>query len=309
MKIPRHLQLIAASALLFLSLAGIAHFLSPEKPKPITDLATAEGKIVSYSFLDDSRGAHKYTINLSGYPATFEIPADFAQYFALARFESNLKKGDYLSVSISPDSAGSLAAGRPVPIFAARTKTATYLDEYYTVRAFNAQNNSSSNNFAAGLSIVFLFIGVALIIALAALAYTGWRAQTVPEPDPSIKESSERLEKCLALGDPQEKANHPACPLCGSPAEFGALFGTEPATLHWIAGRLKKGIATNIKESDALGTRGLLSGRYAEGLRCSVCKRIIVEYKIPVGKVPQPMPGGALPQSSHATPAVAAPGP
>src|SRR5215469_16507975 len=79
----RLLTFIAGLALLVLS-AG----------KSLGELATADGKIVTYSFIDDSRGMHQYTIRLTGYKATFQIPPDCVQYFAKDRFQANLKKGD-----------------------------------------------------------------------------------------------------------------------------------------------------------------------------------------------------------------------
>src|SRR5579872_4673466 len=141
MKIRRQLLFIAALALLVLSAVTLRqHFAKPPQDHSMGELAAAQGQIISYSLLDDSRGTHQYMIYLSGYKATFQVPADFADYFAKKRFESDLKKGDTLSVSIPADSAGKLISGGTIPVFAIRTTTSTYLDEYDTLAAYNNKN-------------------------------------------------------------------------------------------------------------------------------------------------------------------------
>ncbi|HLX69006.1 MAG TPA: hypothetical protein VKV04_05190, partial [Verrucomicrobiae bacterium] len=193
----RLLKFIAAAAFVFLSAALIIHFLGRREVKQtVRDLATAKGQIISYSFLDGVNGTHQYTIHLTGYPAAFQIPSDDAQYFAKARFESRLKKGDTLAVSISPDSAPSLTSAGPVPIFAARTDTATYLDEYYTLGASNT-GYVNDNKFPASLVPVFLRVGVALIIlwiVAAVFIWIGSRKPSEVSKEPRRGESGSRLD-------------------------------------------------------------------------------------------------------------------
>lgn len=231
----RHLQSIARLALLFLSVVVIAPHLVGRDQKaennPITnELAVAEGKIISYSFLDDSRGVHQYTIRLSGYPATFQIPSDFVKYFARDRFDSNLKKGDTLAVSILAQNAGNLTSTGPIPIFAARTETATYLDEHYTlgghddelndnaVKANRSQTNdgnANSKHAPALMSIVYPLIDVALIILVIGVALAllkpKSRPATVVSPDAAfIDESSQRLKRLATKGKFEQKPSEPA---------------------------------------------------------------------------------------------------
>jgi hypothetical protein len=80
--------------------------------------------------------------------------------------------------------------------------------------------------------------------------------------------------------NPQEPLK---CPICGKPAEKGCLYGADTAPLQWIGGQasLTKNVAAAIGQGEAVGRYGLLPGRYAEGIRCSSCRRIILEYGPP----------------------------
>ena len=141
MKIRRQLLFIAALALLVLSAVALRQHFDKPQDHSLGELAAAQGQIISYSLLDDSpRHASIHDLPFSGYKATFQVPADFADYFAKKRFESDLKKGDTLSVSIPADSAGKLISGGTILVFAIRTTTSTYLDEHDTLAAYNNKN-------------------------------------------------------------------------------------------------------------------------------------------------------------------------
>lgn len=313
----RRLKFIAKLALSFISAAVLpCHSSGQEKAKSnaiTNELAVAEGKIISYSFLDDSRGTHQYTVRLSGYPATFQIPSDFAKYFSKDRFETNLKKGDSLSVWISAQSAGSLTSDRPVPVFAIRTERATYLDEYYTLGGHDDEINNNGNksrgnndnshtkHFPALISFVFFPISLIFIILLTGLAFIIWKRKPESPPEPVaaealIDESSQRLKKYATRLDSEKKSGVPSqrkpgepptkCPVCGAPAEKGYLYGAD-FTPHQRT------------VDETAGGDGLPP--YAEALRCSSCKRITLTMDARADNTLQPMPVytvGSSPESA-----------
>lgn len=290
MKNRRRLLFVTRFALLFLSTVVIApHLIGKEKAESTNELAVAKGKIISYSFLDDSRGIHQYTIRLSGYPATFQIPSDFAKYFAKDRFQSNLKKGDSLSVSILAQSAGSLTSTGPIPIFAARTDTATYLDEHFTLGGHddelnnnaskaNSKQASNGKHFPALTLFEFLLIGLVLVAFFMAFIIRKPKAKNIPAPPAAlIEQSSQRLKRYVPKRNSEQKSPElqkpteppPICPVCGAPAEKGYLYGADFTSQQRTAGN---GIASASVTGEIGGTDGLPP--YAEALRCSSCKRI-----------------------------------
>lgn len=217
MKTRRRLLIMAGLALLLLLAALVPHdFFSKPKQLKLTagDLAVTKGQILSYSLLDDSRGIHLYTIHLSGYPATFQIPVDFAPYFAKSRFESDLKKGDSVSLSIPVANAPKLIAEGTIPVFAVRTASETYLDEHSTLDAYNIKNNPHKQvpaltpwvPFIVAASII-LFIGLMFLIWKIAriIAARPRKPKTLSDPE-ALNESSQRLKKVLTKSAPQQKS-------------------------------------------------------------------------------------------------------
>ncbi len=204
----------------------IPHKSARPQKRSVDDLAEAQGRLDSYSFLDDSRGMHQYSIRLTGYRTTFQVPSDFVKYFATARFESQLKKGDDISISIPTESAAKLVSSGPVPVFAVRSRTATYLDEHYTISAFNNRGNSRKATLVVdwravlwGTAIIFT-IGIAFVIWKVAKAISA----RSPKPEGTLDsgaldESMQRLKKVLTkrerkpklltMGDLEPKTNEP----------------------------------------------------------------------------------------------------
>src|SRR5215469_6401258 len=208
----RRLLILASVALLLLLAVLVPHDLF-NKPKELraADLAVAKGQILSYTLLDDSDGKHQYIIHLSGYQAAFQIPADFAEYFARTRFESDLKNGDSLSVSILSASAEKLISKETIPVFAVRTASDTYLDEHSTLDAYNHKNNPKP---VPAWTSWFPLIVAASIILLIGLACAIWKIVRAiaarpqkPKPlsDPeALYESSQRLKKILTKAAPEQ---------------------------------------------------------------------------------------------------------
>ena len=217
-KTRRHLLVIAGAVLLVLLAVVVAPHFSAPKENGVGELAVARGQIISYSFLDDSRGTHQYIIHLSGYRSAFQIPPDFAPYFAKTRFESELKKGDSLSVSIPVESAAKLISDGPISVFAVRTATATYLDEHNTLSAYNNQNNRNKQDSTPN-SWVLPLIATASIIAIIGLGFVirkiarvvsvrSRRPKSLNDPE-ALCESSQRLKQCVTRVASEQKSLPP----------------------------------------------------------------------------------------------------
>jgi len=156
-------QFIALISLLA-SAAIAIHESSKPKVKAAADLAGISGHISSYSFKDGARGYHHYVIRLSEYRTNFQIPADFIGCFSKDRFQSDLKNGDSLSVSIPKGKERTLSSEERLFIFSARTRTTTYLSEQDTLGIYNSDSNIV-------ISLLFLVIGTGLIL---------WRPKNTP---------------------------------------------------------------------------------------------------------------------------------
>lgn len=209
----RRRPLILASVAFLLLLAALVPRDFFNKPKELhaDELAVAKGQIVSYTLLDDSRGTHQYVIRLSEYKAVFQIPGDFAPYFAKTRFESDLKKGDPVSLSIPVENAAKLITAGTIPVFAIRAGAESYLDEHPTLDAWNKKNIlkqpptwTSWVPFIAAVSIILL-IGLAYIIWKIARLFSNRprEPKTLSDPE-ALYESSQRLKKILTKGAEQK---------------------------------------------------------------------------------------------------------
>jgi hypothetical protein len=72
-----------------------------------------------------------------------------------------------------------------------------------------------------------------------------------------------------------------ACPLCGSEAEQGCVYGADKGwALRWFAGppSFWSNLATGIGGGEIVGGWGVGSGPYVAGIRCGRCRRIILDY-------------------------------
>jgi len=152
----RQRQFFVGLLFLFVSAAFGFHELTKQKVKDSSGLSVVSGQMSSYSFKAGSRGHVYYYIHLVGYKATFQIPADFLDSFSQDRFQSDLKIGDSISISIPKGNENSLSADKRLFIFSVQTKEATYLDEHDALRIYNS-------NFPTWASIAFFLSGSGLI--------------------------------------------------------------------------------------------------------------------------------------------------
>lgn len=69
------------------------------------------------------------------------------------------------------------------------------------------------------------------------------------------------------------------CPICKKPAEQGCIYGGDQNALRWLKGEpnLLNNIKTGVGGGEIIGESPMLSGSHIRGIRCSACKRIIIE--------------------------------
>jgi hypothetical protein len=90
-------------------------------------------------------------------------------------------------------------------------------------------------------------------------------------------------DNCHFCGRAEQTEPVPAegpCPLCGAPAQTGCVLGADRNTLQWFDGppELRKNLASAFWGGEKVGTAALGAGVYAEGIRCTTCRRIIIAY-------------------------------
>jgi hypothetical protein len=142
---------ILAAIFLFASLAlGLRNFARPPV-KTSEDLSAVAGKIEEFSFVDGAMQSHNYVVRLQNYPAQFVIPADFIGAFSKNRFESDLKRGDSITISFAQkDKDKLISKGARILIFAVRSSNSAYLEEHDTLPLYN-----SSLGIVAVVGLVF----------------------------------------------------------------------------------------------------------------------------------------------------------
>jgi len=71
------------------------------------------------------------------------------------------------------------------------------------------------------------------------------------------------------------------CPICGKPAEEGCIYGADQSAFRWMRGEpsFKKNLKAGFGGGEIVGESPYLKGSYARGIRCSVCKRIILNLE------------------------------
>ena len=69
------------------------------------------------------------------------------------------------------------------------------------------------------------------------------------------------------------------CPICGTIAEYGCIYGPDNFALRWVKGNpsFGKNIKTAIGGGEIVGESPLFKGSYVKGIRCNSCEKIIVD--------------------------------
>jgi hypothetical protein len=81
---------------------------------------------------------------------------------------------------------------------------------------------------------------------------------------------------------PSDHGNPARCPICGSIAESGCIYGPDRGWtgLQWRAGEpsVWGNVVTGFAGGISLGEIGLFRGPYVRGVRCVSCRRIVLEF-------------------------------
>ena len=77
-----------------------------------------------------------------------------------------------------------------------------------------------------------------------------------------------------------DTSNDAPCPLCGKAAEHGCVYGSDKRwSLRWYPGPpgFWANLATGMGGGEPVGGFGFGSGPYVEGVRCTRCRKIVLD--------------------------------
>jgi hypothetical protein len=84
----------------------------------------------------------------------------------------------------------------------------------------------------------------------------------------------------MTVNDKTEPADNSApCPICGGRADRGCLYAADRSRMHWFDGPVSMGknFLTAIGGGVPVGHSKLLAGSHAVGIRCTKCRRIVLD--------------------------------
>ncbi|MDP1801466.1 MAG: hypothetical protein Q8L81_08945 [Bacteroidota bacterium] len=147
-----------SSLTIFTGLFFFYHQFTRDTLKSDKDLLQLKGIVKDYSFADKQGGrgmTHEYYIWLDGYKNAFQIPADYLGYFKKEEFETQVRKGDSLSLTIPRQKMIKLNdSNDDIYVMSLDKHNYNYLDKVKTM-----ENENSGFDIYAG--IFFLVIGIA----------------------------------------------------------------------------------------------------------------------------------------------------
>lgn len=132
----------------------IVSALLKDKPETPDDLFLVKGTLSDYSFRSEPRGTRYYFLRLKEYPASFQIPADFIEYFEKTSFESKNLLYNPISIKIHNKSRNNIHSSNNVVVFEIATDTNTYLNSMDTLKKENGPFH-----YIAGLCFIVGGIG------------------------------------------------------------------------------------------------------------------------------------------------------
>lgn len=125
----------------FSVLIGLWLFVSAiitQKVSSASDLINIDGTLSKYSFIDGNRGTKKYYIWLTQYKATFQIPADFLNYFEKNQFENFFAEGQILFIGIAKSDQNKLGNSKHrVRIYDLHNNSLSFLKSSLTIKQEN----------------------------------------------------------------------------------------------------------------------------------------------------------------------------
>ncbi|NNV57258.1 hypothetical protein [Limnovirga soli] len=109
-----------------------------EKISSPSELITINGTLAKYSFIDGKRGTKKYYIWLTQHEATFQIPADFLNFFDKSEFEKVANIGQFISVEISKSDKTNLTkSNERIRIYDLHNDNLSFLKSSLTIKKEN----------------------------------------------------------------------------------------------------------------------------------------------------------------------------
>ena len=144
-------------------LAGLFFFyhqLTRDTLKSDADLFQIDGIVKDYSFADKQGGrgmTHEYYIWFDGYRNAFQIPADFLGYFKKTEFETQVRKGDSLTLTIPKQKMTNLNSDEDIYIMSIDKQTYNYLDKVKTMENENSGFDIYAGSFFLVIGIGFYF--------------------------------------------------------------------------------------------------------------------------------------------------------
>ena len=147
---------------IFIILVGlffIGHDMYKDKVSSTSDVKEINGTVRNYSFVEN-RGlknhTYSYYIYLNEYVNSFQVTADFVDWFDKTKFEQSVKQGDSLKIFISRYDYTKIGSIDKAVAFGIYSQTKEFMNTKNVIREYN-----SETVFVFGL--VFIFAGMTLL--------------------------------------------------------------------------------------------------------------------------------------------------
>ena len=151
-----------------IGLAILYHHFQRADLKTPDKILHIEGRVSQYSF--QQKPGHRATLKqyyiwLDNYPCTFQIKADFLPFFNQTQFESEIKNGDNLQLTIPKELEDQLAdRGTHIFIFSASKTSTNYLSLADTIPKENSNFDIYAGLFFFAGGIVYYILKSKAII-------------------------------------------------------------------------------------------------------------------------------------------------
>jgi hypothetical protein len=135
-----------------------------ERPESTEDLINLNGKIIDYSFKDNTgrrKQGREYYIFLNEYPNKFQIKADYLRYFNKEIFENNFKSGRKVNLSFPKHQEHLIGTNEAVFLTSLSINSYEYLSREQTLEF---EKSSKSSNSSYYLGIVFIILGILVFL-------------------------------------------------------------------------------------------------------------------------------------------------
>lgn len=114
---------------IFVFILMMSHFVTKDKIRTEDDLVLIEGKYKEYSFKHGSRGRRMYYFWLDKYQCTFQIPANYHDFFNKTRFIGDIGRHDNLKLYISKNSLQNLNSDKKIFVQHIEKQRFVFLDK------------------------------------------------------------------------------------------------------------------------------------------------------------------------------------